>query len=203
MKRRKPLTKQSKKPSKDELARINLPDKQFLDTNKQQNINIYTEMNNIDNLIKEHKRQIIKNKFDYLFGYQNKSDTTQRFEKLKQILVNEVRNYKILLEKYENITTDRDVLILKQKLDELVKEFKELILKYHSANDIMLIKDAINIYMNNKTNIYDIANNIRTTKYIDNYIHRDPENKNAPDLRSLIQNKYTLSQLFINRGQLS
>jgi len=203
MKQKKTLTKQSKKSTKDKLTGINLPDKQFIDANKQQSINIYTEMNNIDISIVDYKRQIIQNKFDFLFGYQNKSDTTERFERLKSSLVIEVQKYKILLEKYENITTDKDTILLKQKLDELVKEFKELISKYNSDNDNMLIKDAINIYMNNRTNIYDIANNIRTTKYVDNYIHSDPENKNAPDIRSLIQKKYTLPQLFINRGQLS
>jgi len=203
MPRKKQLTKQTKKPSKEKLTGINLPDKQFIDANKHQSINIYIEMNNIGDRIKDYKRQIIKNKFDFLFGYQNKSDTTQKFEELKQILITEVQNYKILLEKYENITTEKDITTFKQKLDELVNEFKEHISKYHSTNDIMLIKDAINIYMNNGTNIYDIANNIRTIKYLDNYIQHDPENKNAPDIRSLIQTKYTLSQLFINRGQLS
>ena len=152
--------------------------------------NINDEIQNIHKNILNNKFSTIKSKYDFLFGFEKEGAVLEDFNKLKAQLIEEVKVYRFMYEKYLNIISEKTPPPLLNQLVILISEFKDLINKYEISNNSMTMKDAIELYV---TSIDKINKQIRDTKYSVNGLLHDPDNAT----HYLIQEVFTLSDIIV------
>tara|TARA_Y100000389_G_scaffold76400_1_gene73054 strand:+ start:1402 stop:2211 length:810 start_codon:yes stop_codon:yes gene_type:complete len=138
------------------------------------------------------KNKIIDTKLDYLFGFNDKENTLQKFNEFKDNLVKEVKIYQKNSEKYlvatQNLDNIQDIEKLEETLSLEIFNFKELITNFNSSKSIAFIKEAVELYVNR---LNEISKNIQTLKYK----HEDVDKNYKTGENILIQKSYTLNDL--------
>ena len=136
------------------------------------------------------KNKIIDSKLDYLFGFEDKDNTLQKFSEFKDDLVKQVKIYQKNSEKYliatQNLDNIQDIEKLEETLSFEIFNFKELIANYNSSKSTSFIKEALQLYVNR---INDITKNIQKLKYK----YQDVENEDGTSV--LIQKSFTINDL--------
>ena len=157
-------------------------------------VNINEQITDLNNKININKTETIRSKLNFLFGYKSESYTLETFNKLKMELIEEVKKYQVLNERYLNVVSN---LSVEKQLSEdnntlitLVQKIKSLIKSYEDSNDIGFLKEVTDLYINN---IDETVKNIQSLKYNNNDLNYDDKDKTY----NLIQQPFTLDQLQI------
>lgn len=153
--------------------------------------------------IEDLKLQIMKDKYDLLFGFINEEVALERFQPRVEEFnkLNEV--YSLYLTKYlEILYQNKNKLLISKNNEELsvlINNVKELNEEFNKAIDednldkrLSLSQEIVNLY---KTQIYPKVKDIRNLKYQTNSIKTERVDKNKL-VFNLIQNKYDETQLF-------
>ena len=156
--------------------------------------NIVNIIDKLTNDINIKKTQTIQAKLNFLFGFNNESDTIEEFNKLKLELIDEVKKYQNIYEHYlsiiNNLSQKKEIKKKEEDINTLIKNFKKLINTFEETQEIIHLKEANDLYINN---IKTIANELRDLKYVYSYVNKD-DKKN---IYELIQDNYNLTQLQI------
>ena len=153
---------------------------------------IFNMMDHIKELEKDnqqYKNEIIDDKNKLLFGYISSENAIDNFEKLKDT-VNDINfllnlNYETLFQVVDNKNTEESVEKLKEETYILINDIKQSIKDYNSTNDIQLVRDSVEIYINQ---LQPKLKELMALKYKSNLVeYNDEDNTYA-----LIQRKYTI-----------
>ena len=137
----------------------------------------------------QYKNEIIDDKNKLLFGYISSENAIDNFEKLKDT-VNDINfllnlNYETLFQVVDNKNTEESVEKLKEETYILINDIKQSIKDYNSTNDIQLVRDSVEIYINQ---LQPKLKELMALKYKSNLVeYNDEDNTYA-----LIQRKYTI-----------
>lgn len=151
-------------------------------------LNEYDE--EIKNEIINKKSDIIRNKLNYLYGYETEKNTLVKFNTIKSELMKLVSDYEIVSTAYNNIVNDDTKnKIIREKKDEMfiiIENMKKLIKQSTEEENESYMKEALELYLNY---IVPISKDLLNMKYAINYVViGETENK-------LIQKNYSLEQL--------
>ena len=150
--------------------------------------NIHNQISSLNKVITSNKISTIRSKYDLLFGFEQEAAVLETFNKLKAELIEEVKKYQVVYDKYLSIITEKTPTLQNDQLLILVNEFKELISRYNSTNNPAQLKDAIELYINS---IEVINKKIRDTKYSYNGFYIDEKD----NTKHLVQDVFTLAEL--------
>ena len=179
---------------------IERPCKLDIQIQKAKYANIIDQISDIANKINTNKTETIRSKLNFLFGFSNEKNTIEIFNKFKQELIDEVKNYQKINEVYlnivHNLSKTKEVNEKNNNLLVLIQNFKDLIKEFEDTGDFTYIKDAIELYIGS---IDETAENIRNLKYTYNSIEFNENDKTDV----LIQEAYTRLDLLtpINNTQ--
>jgi hypothetical protein len=155
-------------------------------------INIMNDVNYLHNNVNTNKTSIVDTKLQFLFGFVNEPTTLSTFNTLKIKLVDSVKQYQKISEKYVSIigntTHQTKLLSLTDALHAEIQIFKDLIQNFEESSTIQFLKDAVELYVNK---ISVIAKEIQTLKYKVQYVYQENE------LYHLVQDSYTPSDVEI------
>ena len=145
---------------------------------------ILTKFNHNKSLNQEN---IIKNKFDLLFGYINEDDALERFNEL-MVDTKELNNsISVIKQAYKEENDEEkiesEIEELKKQYYEKINQIKEHILKYKDSNNYQFIIDLISIYQDE---LQPIIIELRNKKYADTIVTLEDNNFN------LIQTPFNL-----------
>ena len=156
--------------------------------------NITNIIQDFNNLIDKNKVKTIQTKYNFLFGFNPESVTVEEFNRLKIELIEEVKKYQIINDKYlsiiDNLLKKKQVKELNYNLDGLIQRFKDLINKFKETEEPPYLKEAIELYTEN---IVKVTHDICKLKYIENEVENDKDT----GIHTLIQKPYTLEQLLV------
>jgi hypothetical protein len=157
-----------------------------------------TYLNDNDILEKEIiqlKNRIIKEKNDLIFGYISSKDAVNSFEDIKEDLNLTISNYELNLENYMYVTDNKDKneLIKKEQIAvyQEIQSIKELVTQYESNENVQLIRDAIEIYVNQLTPRIDKLNKLK-------FSYRAVVYDSDDDTHHFIQKQYTIDDIETN-----
>lgn len=177
-------------------------------------IEIYDELSKSIASIADIKKNIIKTKLDFLFGYIEEDKAVELFDGdkgdnrgYKAYLTVAQARFNELLTLYNSITFNKDT---EDKIQEKIKEQHELMVKYKEyiesykiTPENQILRDALGIYISldkedSTITIKNLDTTIRELKYRDNFIDIGKEVINQimrePNADVLVQNKYNFSQ---------
>ncbi len=153
---------------------------------------MYNVIQILNTEINNKKAEIIQTKLNFLFGFSSEKDTVATFNYLKSQLVEEVKKYQKINEKYMSIIHDlpnRDEINkLNITLKTLIHDFKNLIKQYDETSDNQYLKDASNLYANQ---MVKVIKELQKLKYSVQTICSNLDD----DDKHLVQNIYKPSQL--------
>jgi hypothetical protein len=140
----------------------------------------------------EYKNSIIDDKNKLLFGYISTEKAIDNFDKLKDT-INDINfllniNYETLFQVIDNKDTEEKIEKLKEETYILIKEIKQSIKDYNSTNDIQVVRDSVEIYINQ---LQPKLKNLISLKYRNNLVEYNEEDNTY----TLIQKKYTILDL--------
>jgi hypothetical protein len=157
-----------------------------------------TYLNDNDILEKEIiqlKNRIIKEKNDLIFGYISSKDAVNSFEDIKEDLNLTISNYELNLENYMYVTDNKDKneLIKKEQIAvyQEIQSIKELVSQYERNENVQLIRDAIEIYVNQLTPRIDKLNKLK-------FSYRAVVYDSDDDTHHFIQKQYTIDEIETN-----
>jgi hypothetical protein len=140
----------------------------------------------------KYKNNIIDDKNKLLFGYISSEMAIENFDKLKDT-INDINlllniNYESLFQVIDNKDTEEKIEKLKEKTYILINDIKQSIKDYNSTNDIQLVRDSVEIYINQlQPNLKELMN----LKYKNNLV----EYNEHDNTYTLVQQKYTFLNL--------
>ena len=148
------------------------------------------ELIEINNAIKEAKKNIVLTKLNYLFKYLEEDKAVEDFESAKEKLANYQAKYNEMFLLYESITNNKDNAELINNLliekHDLVNTLKEYIGLYKTSGELRYLKDAHELYL---SKLKTTVKNIRESLYKYNDVELQIENKEVENI--LYQSKYT------------
>jgi hypothetical protein len=116
-------------------------------------VNVESLMDIFQEGVDEIKENIIKVKLNLLFGYENENITIQKFNTLKQELMQDlesVMEYKtVFIEKTTNLDNKIEIHKETNKLFEEIELIKSTVQEFNETDNIQIIKDMIVRYTNN------------------------------------------------------
>ena len=140
----------------------------------------------------KYKNNIIDDKNKLLFGYISSEMAIENFDKLKDT-INDINfllniNYETLFQVTDNKNIEEKMEKLKEKTYILINDIKQSIKDYNSTNDIQLVRDSVEIYINQlQPNLKELMN----LKYKNNLV----EYNEYDNTYTLVQQKYTFLNL--------
>lgn len=109
----------------------------------------------MENIIKNDKIEIIKNKNKLLFGYMTSEDAIINFDKLQNNISEYTSLLSFELNKYMELTDNPDIkkeLNRKtQEVFDLIAVIKENMETYNETNNIQYVRDVVDLYVNSLT----------------------------------------------------
>jgi len=160
-------------------------------------MNIMSAINLQQDLVNSHKANIIDIKLDFLFGFNNQQVTLTNFNATKNLLVDTVKQYQKVSEKFLNITSNSSnrekINSLTDALQAEIIKFKDLIKNYEESGTLEFLKDAVESYVNK---ISVMANDLRKLKYQEEYVYNEIQSF-RPSIKHIVQNSYKPSELEI------
>lgn len=171
---------------------INKPCKIELNIKKKNYNNLFDEIIKTNSKIFEIKKNILKIKLDVLFNYISEDKAVELFNNNNSELNKYQEIYYKYLEKYNEITNNKNIDEYIIKKDEIITDINQYYELYYANNDNKYLKDAYNIYIKD---LKQIDEKIFNTKYKYYNIEYDEENNN----KQLVLKKYLFNDLlFIN-----
>lgn len=156
-------------------------------------LNLHNELINVDNEIKEAKKEIMVTKLDYLFNYILEDFAVEKFEKIKDKLNKKQEIYNELVLLYNTIDNEEYKILINDKVLEnynYINDFKEIYNLYETTGENRYLVSALELYTS-KIRVLD--EEILKMKYSINYIEKNYES----NLNTLFQYSKTLSELEI------
>jgi hypothetical protein len=140
----------------------------------------------------EYKNNIIDDKNKLLFGYISSEEAIENFEKMKDA-INDINyllniNYETLYQVVDNKNTEESIKKLKEETFILINDIKQSIKNYNETNDLQLVRDSVELYINQ---LEPKLKELMSLKY-KNYLVEYNEDDN---IYKLIQQKYTVLNL--------
>jgi hypothetical protein len=155
-------------------------------------MNIMNDINSQQSRVNNNKASIVDIKLNFLFGFTNQQTTITNFNDMKTQLIESVKLYQNMSEKFFAITENSEnktkISNLTDALQAEIIKLKDLIQNFDETGTIQFLKEAVESYINK---ISIIVKDLRTLKYKEQYIYMN-ENDNT---QHLIQNTYTPSDL--------
>lgn len=159
-------------------------------------LNITTNINSLHNEVNINKTSIVDTKLQFLFGFVNEATTLSNFNALKIKLVESVKQYQKISEKYfsiiGNTANQTKILSMTDALTSEIQIFKDMIQNLEESGTIQFLKDAVEIYVNK---ISIISKELQSLKYKVQYVYPSPPPDATPKYYHLMQNSYTPSEL--------
>ena len=155
--------------------------------------NLHNELINVDNEIKEAKKEIMITKLDYLFNYILEDFAVEKFEKIKDKLNKKQEIYNELVLLNNNVENEEFKNLINDKVTEnynYINDFKEIYNLYETTGEHRYLVSALELYAS-KIRILD--EEILKMKYSINYIEKNDD----LNLNTLFQYTKTLSELEI------
>tara|TARA_Y100001980_G_C14543772_1_gene322642 strand:+ start:268 stop:1056 length:789 start_codon:yes stop_codon:yes gene_type:complete len=156
--------------------------------------NVNNKIDELENKIIDIKQKTILTKLNYLFTINSNQDTQTEFDLIKKEFINLTNIYDKYLKYLDNIVNNFDekeiIKELNKTLNENIKQIKDNFCEFENTNNVILIKDSIELHVNT---IIPLVKKITKITYPINYIHTDEDN----NLNYLIQNTYEISKLDI------
>ena len=152
--------------------------------------NLMRDVEFLKTLILESRKNIIQNKLDLLFAYQNQETSLGIFNRQRAELIRDLKKMESLYNSLTEITNNKstksenDVLLL------TISQFKKLINDFKIGGEEINIKEAIDLYLNN---ILILVKQLQDIKYKYNSVFFN-ENENT---YHLIQEVFTPEELQI------
>ena len=114
--------------------------------------NIMDHIKDLENDNIEYKNNIIDDKNKLLFGYISSEDAIENFEKMKDA-INDINyllniNYETLFQVVDNKNTEESIKKLKEETFILINDIKQSIKNYNESNDLQLVRDSVELYIN-------------------------------------------------------
>ena len=160
-------------------------------------INIMTAINSQQTLVNMNKTNIVDIKLNFLFGFNNQQVTLTNFNAMKTKLVESVKQYQKISEKFlditGNIVNKPKITGLTDTLNTEIINFKDLIKNFDESGTHQFLKDAVELYVNK---IAVIAKDLQDLKYQEQYVYQE-ERPFRPSIKHIVQNSYTPSELEI------
>lgn len=151
--------------------------------------------NSLQNEIIEKKHEIILNKLNFLYGYENEKNTLVKFNEIKSNFMKILKDFEFINEKYieivNNSVKDKMIQDKKTQLFIMIEDFKKYIKQYQEENDNSFLKEATELYINY---IKPIEIELMNIKYPLNQIIKEDINKEE-SIYKLDQQRYTIKQL--------
>jgi len=157
-------------------------------------LNLHNELINVDNEIKEAKKEIMVTKLDYLFNYILEDFAVEKFEKIKDKLNKQQEIYNELVLLHNTIDNEEYKNLISNKVMEnynYINDFKEIYNLYETTGENRYLVSALELYAS-KIRILD--EEILKMKYSINYIEKNDDS----NLNTLFQYSKTLSELEIS-----
>lgn len=155
-------------------------------------ISITDRIMELNKIINKNKVETISSKLNFLFKFNSESETIEYFTKLKEELVQEVKQYQKIYEQYNNIIYNllntQEILERKNELLIYNKNLSELIKNYEETEDIIFLKESVELYIHN---IKHTAEQLQSLEYKYSFVEHNE------DKHILVQENYTQSQLQI------
>jgi hypothetical protein len=140
----------------------------------------------------EYKNSIIDDKNKLLFGYISTEKAIANFDNLKDAIgdINYLLNinYETLFQVIDNKDTEEKIEKLKEETYILINDIKQSIKDYNSTNDIQLVRDCVEIYINQ---LQPKLKELMALKYKNNLVEYNEDDNTY----TLIQKKYTILDL--------
>jgi len=156
--------------------------------------NLHNELINVDNEIKEAKKEIMVTKLDYLFNYILEDFAVEKFEKIKDKLNKKQEIYNELVLLHNTIDNEEYKNLISDKVTEnynYINDFKEIYNLYETTGENRYLVSALELYAS-KIRVLD--EEILKMKYSINYIEKNDD----LNLNMLFQYSKTLSELEIS-----
>jgi len=148
------------------------------------------ELEKINTLLKNTKKNIITTKLDFLFKYIQEDVAVEKFDKLKEELNLNQEKYNELFLLYKSITKNSELeKLLEEKQIEhnnLLSDYKDFIELFNKTTETRYLKDAVRLYV---SQIRGLDKNIFDMKHKHNHIEEIEDNV------KLIQEKYNIRDL--------
>ena len=166
-----------------------------LDIVKMNSVNLEKELNKLNYLLINTKKNIVITKLDFLFNYIAEDKAVELFNVYKTELDTHQENYNEIFLIYNSITDNSEINeLLNNKIaqqNNLISEYKDFISLYKTTNQTELLKEAVNLYL---SKLVDINNEVLKLKYRHTFIeYENDENQNT--INRLVQDKYNITDL--------
>ena len=122
----------------------------------------------------QHKKEIIIDKNDLLFGYATSKEAVDKFDKVKESYSVASKGYETFMDMFNKIVHNEDRT---KKLDEdheqveaLIKEIKQSVERYNETNDFHAIQQAVDVYI---STLKPLLDSMSETKYGKSYVEYD------------------------------
>lgn len=145
--------------------------------------------------ISEHKKEIIVDKNDLLFGYIDSKTAVGKFDEIKEKMTNLINTSEFYMQFYTNIIDNPEK---KAKLEQIqgqiytnIENTRRLIREFEKTNNLQLVNDVVENYKNDMIprlkELMDYKYAYSNVEYFDDKFH-------------LIQKKYTIEEVEIDLG---
>jgi hypothetical protein len=162
------------------------PCKLNIELKRQQTINMYEYKNDIQNDIRNKQNDMIISKFQLLFGFMNEDEMVDIYKVIKQQYTDDLEFYNLLDNLITSISNSKEKKTNINNYQKIyyddINTIKKGVREYLTTNNIALVKDAIETYLN----VRNAQENIRNNKY-ESYFVETNENKHY-----LIKNKINI-----------
>ena len=149
-------------------------------------------------IILDHKKDIIKDKNNLMFGYISSKTAIDRFDKLKEEMVSSIDILESTNNKYLNITNNLEkkekIIELQQQVYGIINTIKIYIKQYESSNNPALINDAVTLYTE------ELLGKITELNML-NYAYKAVEYDVDSNTYTLVKKQYSVEQMEINIGE--
>ena len=161
---------------------------------------ILTLKNAIDiqqEIILDHKKDIVKDKNNLMFGYISSKQAINKFDKLKEDMISSIELYESTNKQYLNITNNLEkkekIVELQQQVYVIINSIKIYIKQYESTNNPALINDAVALYTE------ELIEKLKELNLL-SFAYKAVEYDADSNTYTLIEKQYSVEQLSINIG---
>jgi hypothetical protein len=148
-------------------------------------------------IILDHKKDIIKDKNNLMFGYISSKQAIDRFDKLKEEMVSSIDILESTNNKYLNITNNLEkkekIIELQQQVYGIINTIKIYIKQYESSNNPALINDAVTLYTE------ELLGKITELNML-NFAYKAVEYNVDSNTYTLVKKQYSVEEMEINIG---
>jgi|UniRef100_A0A6C0D6E1 hypothetical protein len=152
--------------------------------------NIRDSLENDEEILNKHKRDIIVDKNDLLFGYISPDQAVSRFDIIKEAVSEDTKVYEFTLQSLQNILDNdekkEELLKLNTEFYNNLENYRSIIKQFETTGNNQLIVDAVDLYVNT---MQPRANKIMHEKYNYNGVEYNEDNNTFHFLQIPIMNE--------------